>query len=69
MGAQDVKPNTYVCYNEPDQYGRNLFRRLLAHEAVKHQREAARTRGVEYDADDEALADFLAVHWAWLEEA
>lgn len=34
-------------------------------EAITVQREAARSRGYEYASDEEALLDFIAIHWAW----
>lgn len=57
-----------VVYAEPDEAGGDAVFRLTEAEAVAQQRAVAKMRGVEYATDAEALDDFMATHWAWLEE-
>ncbi len=58
-----------VVYNEPKERGINHYRKeLCIEEAIDTQKEVAGRRGCLYNSDDEALDDFLSIHWAWIEE-
>ena len=59
-----------LAYWEADERGWGPNRHVLsAEEAVRRQRAAAEHKGLEYENDEEALADFMANNWAfWVEE-
>ena len=55
-----------IVWDEPDAKGRPVRRRMLEGEAISWQRAAAGQR-YHYRDEREALADFVATHWAWVE--
>lgn len=58
-----------VTFYEPDKDGSPLTISLSIEEAINLQRKSARkSAGYEYELDSEALLDFIAVYWAFLEE-
>jgi hypothetical protein len=57
IGARyDLRVQAWPCVNEL----------VTVKEAIARQRAAGATKGYEYADDEEALADFIVVHWAWL---
>jgi len=60
----------YLIYHEPHEiHGYNTIRVSEADAIVKQRASCVRTRGVDlYDSDEEALLDFIAVHWASFED-
>lgn len=53
-----------VCFFEPDS---ELPKSITVKEAIARQNQAALLRGHNYKSDKEALDDFIAIHWAWIE--
>lgn len=54
----------YVLYSEPDEHDQPIRVRIPVAVAIERQRAKGH-----YDSDQEALLDFLAENWAWVEEA
>jgi hypothetical protein len=57
----------YVQWDEPfDSQANppNIVCRMIVDDAIRAQRNIARSRGHEYETDERALDDFLAAHWA-----
>jgi hypothetical protein len=58
-----------VCWNEQDEHGNDIVREMTDYACCSYQRHVAREHnGTEYESQDEALQDFMAVHWAWFKE-
>lgn len=51
-----------IVYNEPAPGG-DVERRVTVQEAIEEQKAIGH-----YNSDTEALADFLAVHWAYIDD-
>lgn len=56
-----------VKWNERCEREGDVVRSCSVVEAVARQRAAAARHGHWYVTDEEALEDFLVVHWAWIE--
>ena len=57
-----------IGYEEPDGNGGNRKVSLTEEIAIKTQQEVAlKANGFVYGNDEEALADFMTIHWAWKE--
>lgn len=41
---------------------------ISKYDAIKYQRRAAKANGFKYEDDEEALEDFMTIHWAKLVE-
>jgi hypothetical protein len=54
-----------ICYWE---YGRAGTTRVTEAEAINRMKEVAAKKGKVYPNDEEALKDFVVIHWAWKEE-
>ena len=52
-----------VVYEEPDEWGHRV--RVAVPVAVAVERQRAKGH---YDSEQEALLDFIAENWAWVEE-
>jgi hypothetical protein len=70
---QASQPSRMICYCEPEDNGNGetiakiIF--LTKEEAIKQMKSHAATRwGHHYTSDDEALFDFITIHWAWTPE-
>jgi hypothetical protein len=50
-----------VFWNEPD----DIVMSCTQEEAIERQKAAALSKGYVYVSDEEALEDFMVVHWAW----
>ena len=58
---------TYVEWDEPGDDGTHVRLRIPAAVAIQRQRFAAlHAKGYAYANDEDALGDFLVIHWAWL---
>ena len=59
-----------VEWIEPGPYGSCIVRELTVEEAIGKQRTAAASvrPGFVYESDEQALDDFVTVHWAWIKE-
>lgn len=56
-----------IIYEEPDENGGNIAIRITEEQAIKLAKEAAFINGHVYKNDEDALLDFMAIHWAWKE--
>lgn len=61
-----------ISYCEPDENGNDVVITLTAAEAIQRQRAAVANSklarpGFQYENDEQALTDFITVHWAWWE--
>lgn len=54
-----------IVYEEPDENGQNITIRITEEQAIKLTKEAAFKNDHIYKNDEEALADFMTVNWAW----
>lgn len=60
----------YVEWNEPWQYGTchtswvNVTSRMTVEDAIRYQRGYCAEKAFYYKSDEDALADFLTIHWA-----
>jgi len=59
-----------LTYNEMGEDGEPVTVTLTVAEAIARQRAAAAVspaarRGFQYSSDEEALDDFIVIHWAW----
>ena len=57
-----------IIYEEPDENGKNIRVRITEEEAIEITKEKAFMNGHIYKNDDQALVDFMTIHWAWKEE-
>lgn len=58
-----------IVYDEPDwEWGGTIRVRITREEAITRQKKAAALKGYTYPSDEDALQDFMTVHWAWEEE-
>ena len=58
-----------IVYEEPDENGGDRKVSLTEEIAIKTQQEVAlKANGFVYKNDEDALADFMTIHWAWKEE-
>ena len=56
-------------YTEPDEDGNIKVIRVSVEEAIKRSKLVAQYADYAYESDEEALQDFIAVHWAsWVDE-
>lgn len=58
----------WVVYDDPDVNGRNIRERISVESAIAQAKEVAGRDGFVYKSDQEALDDFLTIHWAWIKE-
>ena len=59
----------YLQYSEPDMDGKQKIVRVSVQEAIKRSKLVAEYADYTYESDEEALQDFIAVHWAsWIDE-
>jgi len=65
----------YVVWNEPWQYGGLSFQhvecisKMKVEDVIKYQRGVYSMKyGHEYDSDEDALYDFLSIHYATVKE-
>lgn len=56
-----------VIYDEPDSNGGNKRVEITEEEAIRRQKEAAKNKSFTYRNDNEALEDYITIHWAWKE--
>lgn len=61
-----------ISYCEPGEDGEAITVTLTVAEAIERQRAAvAASRvarpGFQYESDEQALEDFITIHWAWWE--
>lgn len=61
-----------ISYSEPDEDGNNITVTLTAAEAIQRQLAAVAASklvrpGFQYESDEQALEDFMVIHWAWWE--
>lgn len=54
-----------ITYASQDELGNPIEVSITREEAIIAQRKAAATYEHIYDSDEEALNDFMTVHWAW----
>lgn len=60
----DAVWRSWTCHwVEPDSDGKPVHRTCSVDEAIQNMK--AQT---DYDSDQSALADFLSLHWAWVEK-
>jgi hypothetical protein len=58
-----------IVYDEPDENGKNREISVTEEIAIKSQKEVAlKANGYVYKNDEDALADFMTIHWAWKED-
>lgn len=57
-----------IVFNEPDYNGKNKKVEMTIEDAILHQKRAAEKSGFHYLYERDALDDFLATNWAWIEE-
>lgn len=57
-----------VVFNEPDYSGGNKKIEMSIEDAVLAQKRSAEKSGFFYLYEKDALDDFLATNWAWIEE-
>lgn len=53
-----------IVYTEPTPHGDVQEIRITEADAILRMKEYARQRGYLYESDQDALEDFLVVHWA-----
>jgi hypothetical protein len=56
-----------IKYWEPDRYGNDTMVTISVELAVRFQKEYAATKNHTYPNDEEALIDYMVIHWAWFE--
>lgn len=54
-----------IKYETPDEYGNAVTTIITKDTAIKRQKLAAERTGHTYKNDDEALEDFMTIHYAW----
>lgn len=58
-----------IVYVEPDEDGpHEVIVRVTEEEAIRRAKAYAAQKGHVYPNDQEALTDFMVIHWAWREE-
>jgi len=57
-----------LVYVEPGEDDSVVTHRLTVEEAITRQFNHAKTMNYSYLSQDDALQDFIAVHWAWFEK-
>jgi hypothetical protein len=57
-----------VAYNEPAEDGSIRKNILTVEEAISRQLVYGKNKGYTYLSKDEAIEDFMALHWAWFEK-
>ena len=60
--------SVYVVYEEPTADGKNITTTIPVGVAVEMAKKGALKAGHVYDSDEDALMDFITIHWAWLVE-
>jgi len=55
-----------IVYDTPSSEG-CVHMRITEAEAIQRSKDAAAQKGLAYPNDNEALEDFLVIHWAWRE--
>jgi hypothetical protein len=58
-----------IIWNEPDKNGKDKVCKASRQQAIEMQKACAERNGFTYENDEEALADFIALHWAREEES
>ena len=61
-----------LSYCEPGEDGSGITVTVTVAEAIERQRAALAASkvarpGFQYESDEQALEDFIAIHWAWWE--
>lgn len=61
-----------ISYSEPDEDGNDSTVTVTVAEAIARQRAAVSASkvarpGFQYESDEQALEDFMVIHWAWWE--
>jgi hypothetical protein len=57
-----------VRWSEPDDLGKMQVRTCTVEKAIEHQVQAAAEMCLSYVSRDQALDDFLRIHWTRVEE-
>ena len=57
-----------IAYNEPTDFGSIKKVVLSVEEAIRRQAAHGMSMGYKYISQDEALEDFMALNWAWIEK-
>jgi len=66
-----IKDNkiTWINWVEPfNEQDDPVYCKVTEHAAILRQKEVAKKRGYTYPNDEEALLDFISVHWATVTE-
>lgn len=58
-----------IVYETPNYLDENRVHIISEEKAIKIMKDRALENGVSYISDEEALQDYLAVHWAWQVES
>lgn len=56
-----------LAYAEPGNHGEIITKRISVEEAIIKQVSHAKALGQTYTTQEEALQDFIANNWAWIE--
>jgi len=57
-----------LVYNEPGKDNDRITRRITVEDAIDKQILYAKSKNCSYDSQEDALEDFIALHWAIYEE-
>jgi len=57
----------FIFFDEPDEYGDNIRVKLTEEKAIERQHQRGLFYNYAYKNDEEALEDFIANNWAWIE--
>jgi hypothetical protein len=54
-----------ICYVEPDENENHVEICMSEEQAIEYQKQKASNMSYEYESDQQALDDFIAVNWAY----
>jgi hypothetical protein len=57
-----------VVYDEPGADGTNVRVSITRAEAIRRAKIVAAAHGKRFASDEDALGEFLTVHWGWIEK-
>ena len=57
-----------IVYSEPDVDGNDVVTRITEADAIFWAKKIAARKNYFYADDEDALIDFMVIHWAWKED-